>query len=213
MMSGWRLARSLDVLRGEIHARRPGTTVWTIGDQDHADTWSDHNPTAGGVVCAIDVLGDRGLDLADFADRVVRSDPPALKYVIWRDRIWLPGYGWQPYRGTYHKHVHVSVGVGPDGRSTGPVDDTTPWNLWKEADMPLTPADAQLVAKAVAAHELPDPRKPGKTVPISSLLRYAEARHQDALAAIKAIPAATPVELDYDQLAAALLRTLAKEAQ
>ena len=31
MSGGWRLARSLEVLRAEIRALHPGTTVWTIG--------------------------------------------------------------------------------------------------------------------------------------------------------------------------------------
>lgn len=125
----WRLARSLDVLAAEIEAVAPGTTVWTIGNEEHQATWSDHNPNAAGVVCAADILDDAGLDLQWLADTIVATDPPALKYVIWRDRIWLPGYGWQPHRGQYHGHVHVSVGWGPDGRSTGPYDDTSPWGL------------------------------------------------------------------------------------
>ncbi|MFV2094814.1 hypothetical protein ACFHW1_04895 [Micromonospora sp. LOL_014] len=133
---GWRNARSLDVLADEIEAVAPGTTVWTIGDEDHQEDWSDHNPNeCCDVVCAADVLDDAGLDLQWLADTITRTDPPALKYVIWRDRIWLPGYGWQPYRGQFHTHVHVSVGWGPDGRSTGPYDDTSPWGVDEGDDM------------------------------------------------------------------------------
>lgn len=58
MSSGWRLARSLDVLRAEIWQVAPGTTVWTIGDARHRATASDHNPNRAGVVCALDLTHD-----------------------------------------------------------------------------------------------------------------------------------------------------------
>lgn len=125
----WRDARSLVVLSGEIRTLHPGTTIWTIGDEDHQDDWSDHNPNAAGVVCAADILGNAGLDLTWLTEVITSTDPPAVKYVIYRDRIWFPGLGWQPYRGQWHSHVHVSVGWGPDGRSTGPYDNTSPWGL------------------------------------------------------------------------------------
>jgi len=131
MSGGWRLARSLEVLRDEIRALHPGTTVWTIGDAAHRATWSDHNPNAAGVVCAIDVLADGGLDLGWFAEQVRTSDHPALKYVIFNRRIASRGGGWRTYAGSnpHTTHVHVSVGVGPDGRSTGPYDNTSPWGV------------------------------------------------------------------------------------
>ncbi|ROO51086.1 hypothetical protein EDC02_5950 [Micromonospora sp. Llam0] len=136
-MASWRLARSLEVLRDEIRARHPGTTVWTIGDQAHASGWSDHNPNQAGVVCAIDVLADKGLDLDDFANRVVAARHPAFKYLIWNRRIWSAAYpGWRTYTGSnpHSTHVHVSVGQGPDGRSTGPYDDRSPWGIADEGD-------------------------------------------------------------------------------
>ncbi|WFE45294.1 hypothetical protein [Verrucosispora sp. WMMD1129] len=130
-MASWRLARSLEVLRDEIRALHPGTTVWTIGDEAHVV--SDHRPNAAGVVCAIDVLGDGGLDLARFAEVVRTSGHPAAKYVIHARRVASAAYGWtwRTYTGSnpHTTHVHVSVGVGPDGRSTGPYDDTSPWGL------------------------------------------------------------------------------------
>ena len=133
-MAAWRLAKSLETLRDEIRSVYPGTTVWTIGDQSHASGWSDHNPTSSGVVCAIDVLGDRGLDLAEFAEHLRRTNHRAVKYVIFNRRIWSKeknSAGWRYYGGSnpHTTHVHVSVGVGPDGRSTGPYDDTTPWGI------------------------------------------------------------------------------------
>lgn len=134
MASSWRLARSLEVLRSEIRSLHPGTTVWTIGDAAHRASASDHNPTSSGVVCAIDVLGDKGLDLRAFANHIKKTNHKAVKYVIFDRRIWSKARnseGWRYYGGSnpHTTHVHVSVGVGPDGRSTGPYDDTSPWGV------------------------------------------------------------------------------------
>lgn len=132
----WRRARSLVVLEREIQQVAPGTTVWDIGDQDHQTRASDHNPNPAGVVCAVDVLGNAGLDLAHLAETVRTSGHPAGKYVIYRDRIASAsrGWRWRSYGGAFHSHVHVSVGRGPDGRSTGPYDDTSPWGLAEGSD-------------------------------------------------------------------------------
>lgn len=126
--SGWRLARSLEVLEAEVRQVAPGTTVWDIGDAAHRAGASDHNPNDDGVVCAIDVLDDAGLDLNRFAEKVRRSGHPALKYLIYRNRF-SRGGGWRAYQGQFHNHVHVSVGRGLDGQSTGPYDDTSPWGV------------------------------------------------------------------------------------
>lgn len=133
----WRLAGALVVLRNEIQQVAPGTTVWTIGDEAHQQRDSDHNPNAAGVVCAVDVVDDAGLDLAHLAETVRTGGHPAGKYVIYRDRIASAarGWRWRSYGGTFHSHVHVSVGVGPDGASTGPYDDTSPWGLAEEDEM------------------------------------------------------------------------------
>ncbi|MFI9528807.1 peptidoglycan-binding domain-containing protein [Micromonospora rosaria] len=134
-MASWRLARSLETLTAEIRALHPGTTVWTIGDAAHRGRPSDHNPNGQNVVCAIDVLGDKGLRLADFAaDLVAAPRHPALKYVIFNRRIWSvarASEGWRPYTGSnpHTTHVHISVGTGPDGKSGGPYDNTSSWGI------------------------------------------------------------------------------------
>lgn len=127
----WRLAKSLGVLRDEILREYPGTTFWTLGDEDHQDEPSDHNPNPARVVCAADVLADGGLDLAAFAEQVRTSGHPALKYVIYDRRIAMAGKPWRPYYGKnpHSSHAHVSVGDGPDGYSTGPYDDTSSWGV------------------------------------------------------------------------------------
>lgn len=142
----YRVADSLKQLRSELNARWPNrdkSSDGAIGDTAHAATWSDHNPNAQGVVCAIDI--DTDLDGTDDSndpemDALVehlRLHPhPNLKYVIYRGRMFsaYPAHGfapfeWRPYKGDSHvSHPHVSVGTGPDGRSApGTYDDTTPW--------------------------------------------------------------------------------------
>lgn len=133
----WRLARSLVVLTAEVKDAYPGTTVWDLGDPAHAAGWSDHNPNqCCQVVCATDILPNGGLNLGQFAEDVRQSGHPALKYVIYNRRIWTRlrnAEGWRPYNGKnpHTGHVHVSVGIGPDGRSTGPYDNTTPWGIFR----------------------------------------------------------------------------------
>lgn len=128
MSRPWRLARSLEVLRSELRSRWPGTTFWTIGDDNHGE-WSDHSPNAAGVVCAADILGDGGMDLDWFAEYIRTCGHRDLDYVIHRDRIASAGGPWRNYFGAYHSHVHVSVGDGPDGHATGGYDHTDPWGI------------------------------------------------------------------------------------
>jgi hypothetical protein len=137
----WRLARSLQVLGDEVRKLRPGTTVWDIGDEAHQLSASDHNPNAADVVCATDTLGNAGLDLGWYAEQVRQaglSGHPAPKYVIYNRRIASrsQGWTWRSYFGSnpHTGHVHVSVGSGPDGQSTGPYDDTSPWGLLPEQE-------------------------------------------------------------------------------
>ena len=130
----WRLARSLVQLQRELDARFPGRTRpdWTIGDAAHRASASDHNPNAAGVVCAIDVRGrDMGRILWDHLSR--RKDS-RLKYMIFNGRIMsatVAPWTSRPYHGSnpHNDHIHISVGRGPDGRSTGNYDDTSPWGI------------------------------------------------------------------------------------
>ncbi|WP_035736720.1 peptidoglycan-binding domain-containing protein [Glycomyces arizonensis] len=130
----WRLARSLQRLESEIQSAHPGTTVWDIGDEDHQDSWSDHNPSVrGDVVCALDILGDGGLDLSSFVAHLIANPHPNLRYVIYNRRIYQRRYGFRGRRysgvNAHKTHVHVSVGDGPDGRSTRDYDDTSSWGV------------------------------------------------------------------------------------
>jgi hypothetical protein len=132
-MAEWRLAKSLDVLRDEIESKYPGTTIWSIGDQAHQSGYSDHNPTSKGVVCAIDVRGNAGLSLPAFVKHLITNPHPNLRYVIHARKIYerKNGFAAREYNGSnaHAEHAHVSVGNGPDGRSTSGYDNTSTWGI------------------------------------------------------------------------------------
>jgi hypothetical protein len=161
-MSGWRVARSLDVLLDEINSIAPGRSKASdgaIGDRAHAASASDHNPNNANVVCARDFTHDpgSGADMDRISRRIVAILPPALKYIIWDRRIWSRSRaadGWRPYSGSnpHTRHMHVSVGEGPDGHSTGPYDDSSPWGLRASGgtvQRPQKPAASQPIEEIV----------------------------------------------------------------
>jgi hypothetical protein len=133
----WRIARSLDTLRAEYRARHGNVRVDVIGDAAHAARWSDHNPLkppAPPVVCAADFFPQAAAQ--HLAGWLVRSRDPRIKYLIHNRQILFGAGGpapwtWRSYTGSnpHITHVHVSVGRGPDGRSTHAslYDDPAPW--------------------------------------------------------------------------------------
>lgn len=158
----WRLARSLETLRAQLDAAYPNrdrSSDGTIGDPSHASTASDHNPNSLGVVCAYDMdtdldgTNDSQSPLMDALVERIRLDPhPDLKYLIYRGRIFsayshppYAPYQWRTYVGAdpHNTHAHVSVGVGPDGHSLPPYDDTDPWPVIPEEDDDMTDAQFQ----------------------------------------------------------------------
>ncbi len=134
-MGGWRVAGSIEQLISEVHAISPQTVCYTIGDEAHQATDSDHNPNDAGVVCAVDIMEGFNLDLGAVAEQIRQRHNPDLKYVIYNRRIASatsnPPWSWRTYTGTnlHTDHVHTSVGVGPDGQSVQPYDDRTPWQI------------------------------------------------------------------------------------
>ncbi|MEU8636800.1 hypothetical protein AB0C38_31905 [Amycolatopsis sp. NPDC048633] len=131
----WYVARSLDVLLGQLNAKAPNRSKvsdGSIGDASHSARESDHNPTSTGQVCARDFTNDPMGGLAGqwLADVLVASRDPRIKYVIFNHRIIDSRAGqhswqWMPYSGAnaHEHHVHVSVFAGALG------DRTDPWNL------------------------------------------------------------------------------------
>lgn len=134
----WRLAKSLEVLRDQFNSTYPNRSKasdGTIGDTSHAASASDHNPNPQGVVCAMDITHDpsHGVDTYRIADNLITNRHPDLKYIISNSRIagaWT-NWNWTPYYGSnpHNHHMHVSVGVGNDGQSRQPYDDTNKWNI------------------------------------------------------------------------------------
>jgi hypothetical protein len=127
----WRLAKSLEKLRDQVntlHPNRSKASDGTIGDAQHANTVSDHNPV-NGVVTALDLTHDpaHGLDANNLAEALRNSRDPRIKYVIFNGRAFDPyngfGWGWQPYTGSnpHTSHIHISV--------TGDYDSTKAWDL------------------------------------------------------------------------------------
>lgn len=135
-----RLAYSLDKLRSQVNAAYPNRNKasdgW-IADTAHSLRASDHNPNAAGVVCGLDLTHDPAtFDAHATADRLRVHRHPDLKYIISNQRIagaWS-GWAWQPYSGVnpHTKHIHISVGVGSDGQSRQPYDDTDNWSIQGE---------------------------------------------------------------------------------
>jgi hypothetical protein len=167
----WRVARSLDTLLDQINARWPNRSKISdgaIGDADHQNRNSDHNPWVGPasdgkmIVTARDFTHDpdNGVDIDRLTDELQASRDRRIKYVIANDLI-MSGAGgpspwvWREYHGTnlHTQHFHLSV------VASSAYDDTTPWNLpslrtggggsappAQEDDMPYSPEDIALFA-------------------------------------------------------------------
>lgn len=118
----WRLAKSLEVLRGQISEMYPLRSKLedgTIGDESHKERTSDHNPWVRdgvmGVVTALDITHDpaHGVDSQKLAEALIASRDDRIKYVISNRKIasFDHGWSWRPYTGAsaHDKHFHISV--------------------------------------------------------------------------------------------------------
>ncbi|MBW3665835.1 MAG: hypothetical protein KY469_22350 [Actinobacteria bacterium] len=140
----YRIAESLDQIRDEVNAFRPGrdklSDGW-IGDPDHASRSSDHNPwvkdsRGQGVVTAFDADEDHDQHIGNLvlAATVGRRDR-RVKFVIYERKIWRSyknhsGHPapWtpEPYTGPNAHAQHIHVSVLPDPRL---YDDRSPWGI------------------------------------------------------------------------------------
>lgn len=143
----WRVADSLQVLRGELNKAYPDrdrTSDGTIGDAAHASRTSDHNPfvideNGIGVVRAYDIdedldgqQADTGRDAAAVVDHLhalaVAGDP-RIRYTIYEGRIASEkqGWAWRPYTGVnaHKKHCHLSVSL-----EQIHYDSIAPWGIY-----------------------------------------------------------------------------------
>jgi hypothetical protein len=132
----WRAARSLTTLRSQVNLRFPGRNTASdgiIGDTDHQNRSSDHNPWYGpGIVTAMDITHDPrvGLDMDEMSDQLQSSRDRRLKYVIFNRWIMdarpqFNPWKWIRYSGAnpHTAHMHVSVLASPL------CDDTALWGL------------------------------------------------------------------------------------
>jgi Putative peptidoglycan binding domain len=159
MTTTWRLAASLEQLRGEINTLAPNRSKasdGTIGDTAHASRASRHNPNRAGVVCALDVTDDPEGDcpIHVIAEQLRARPHPNLAYIISNGRVAgrSSGWAWRPYTGSnkHTRHVHFAVGNGPDSAPAAPYDDTTSWGV----AVPVTAAPAPAPAPANGGRSL-----------------------------------------------------------
>jgi hypothetical protein len=104
----WRVAKALLRFREQVNALAPGRSKasdGTIGDTNHQNRNSDHNPAGG-------------CDAAKIAQSLVASRDQRIKYIIWNRKIVAsypaggqPAWTWRPYAGRnpHDHHVHISV--------------------------------------------------------------------------------------------------------
>jgi hypothetical protein len=126
-VSGWRVARSLDKLLRQVNAIAPGrrkASDGAIGDTNHKNRRSDHNPWVidgnKGVVTARDITHDpaRKCDCNKLAESIRAARDRRVKYIIWNRRICnsspiagVSAWTWRRYRGAngHTHHIHISV--------------------------------------------------------------------------------------------------------
>jgi hypothetical protein len=222
----WRVARSLDVLLGQLNARAPRRSKGSdgsIGDLSHSSRDSDHNPDPAGIVRARDFTHDPagGLDCHWLASQLVAARDPRAKYIIWNGRIWQAGR-WTTYTGDnpHTKHLHLSVVAG------SAADSTASWDLGPEPGGFLMSLSSQeqrdlynrifgmlrqrhyTIVDNGAAVEV-DANHPGAkpATVLDTLDGNHLVRRIDALEAKLTAP--VPVEVDYDRIINGLFARLA----
>lgn len=193
----WRVARSLDVLLGEINATAPlrnKAADGSIGDAAHATRTSDHNPWVvyggQGIVRARDFTHDPagGLDCNELARAlsalIALGGHPACRsgaYVIWRGRIFSfdrRHEGWRTYSGSnpHDHHLHLSVATDPAG-----FDSTRPWLITEEDEMSQYAEQLDRIEKAaVRAAEQAERARKGSYQRDRELIRLARESAEDA---------------------------------
>src|ERR1044072_4225530 len=135
-MAGWRVARSLDILLGQINARFPNRdkqSDGSIGDKSHENRDSDHNQWYGpGIVTARDYDHDprSGMDCDELTDQLAEGRDPRIKYIIFNrwildSRPQFNPWKWVRYNGKnpHTTHMHLSVKAAPS------CDSTDRWQL------------------------------------------------------------------------------------
>ena len=133
---GWRLAKALVRLRGQVDAKWPNRSKnsdGSVGDLSHSARASDHNPDQNGVVKAIDVTHDPkgGFDAHAFAELLLKNRDTRIKYIISNRRISSGNdgprpWGWRRYPGSNPHDHHTHISVQPDKAH---YDDARDWEI------------------------------------------------------------------------------------
>jgi hypothetical protein len=159
-------AKGTRVLRNNVLSKRPGMTIYGVGDKKHQEQVSGHNPDDTPGVRAEDQDSDniaewRALDFmvgtnfspsdAQKLYNDLSSDPEnqqRLLYVIHNGKIRSASTGWTERRYTgkdqHTKHVHASGEADADSNEA-------PWNLsdWGDGSAPPPLPDEELVVDGV----------------------------------------------------------------
>lgn len=148
----WTLAGNLVSRSQSVQDAYPGTTIWSIGDQSHQNSVSDHNPDAREIVHAIDVMTYSDFAKGNAVLEWCLSQPDDLEYVIFNHKIYERDNGFAPsnYYGSdpHEDHVHVSGKHGSTGycAATGTGYDTAAESMRPdgfEGEEDMTPEQAQ----------------------------------------------------------------------
>lgn len=235
----WVVDKGLDRLLAQINAAAPNRSKasdGSIGDQSHAAGYSEHNPEASAgndprnQVDARDYTHDpgRGADMGKISEALRQSKDRRILYVIFNRRIFSGAAGpqpwvWRSYSGDnpHDHHMHVSVN---DTHN----DETQDWQIGGGGVL-MALSDAQqkemfdkvnATAVAVAEHAKLFGWVIGRGVPVDDGTSdgmeawtwwggRVTTRLKAILARLESQQTPAPVELDYDKLAAALLREMA----
>jgi hypothetical protein len=219
----WKLVPAAVTLRTQINLRwadRDHASDGSIGDADHQNRPSDHNPDVDGWVHAIDV--DEDLDpndpgacerLANQLLEYARTKQPGsarLKNIVYEDRVASGTYPdkfwvWRYNENLdHHAHMHISF-------TDAAEDNGLPFNLpiFKESDdVALDQADIDKVAHAVWNKVYPDPIDSNKAASTASLLLRARMDANKAATRPIDVPEPPPYVLsdaDVNRIAKAVL--------
>jgi hypothetical protein len=171
-MSDWILVPCLVQLRTEFNTIAPTrdkASDGSVGDADHADSTSDHNPDETGhvpiedadslnEVHAIDVDKDlkvSGLSMEECVQHILArcraGTEKLLRYIIFNGRIWEASNGWKQrtYTGSnpHDKHAHFSASY-----ETSLEANKASWHLSdliEEEDVPLSTDEIKKIGNEV----------------------------------------------------------------
>lgn len=150
--NGWRLAPSLAKAVADATRKAPQRSIksdGSIGDTDHQERKSDHNPDDSGDVLAVDITHDptHGFDAHAEAERLRQRRDPRIKYVISNGRMFASydtpkrrAWEWGTYVGlnAHKQHMHISVLDTPEAKG-----DLSPW--FTDAAPPPSPLEPDMM--------------------------------------------------------------------